>query len=140
MDLEIAQYFTMLYGILNPGTRVFRFSSAGQCSPIYLSPGDAPLEMEANGLPIGLFADASYEERSIQLVPGGRLYIYSDGLTEAWNEDCEAFGVKRLLRTIEEGGRLSVQGSASHILKRVHDWSHPGQPQDDVSLLIVEAD
>jgi sigma-B regulation protein RsbU (phosphoserine phosphatase) len=140
MDPEIAQYFTMLYGILDPETRVFRFSSAGQCPPIYLPPGDTPFEMEANGIPIGLFADASYEECSIELVPGGRLYIYSDGLTEAWNEDCEMFGVKRLLRAIEEGGRLSVQGSASRILEHVHSWSHPGRPQDDVSLLIVEAD
>jgi serine phosphatase RsbU (regulator of sigma subunit) len=58
----------------------------------------------------------------------------------ARSTDCEVFGLKRLLRAIEKGGSLSVQGSASRILERVHSWSHPGRPHDDVSLLIVEVD
>ena len=138
MDPVISQYFTLLYGVLNLETREFRYASAGHCAPIYLPPGRKPLEIEEYGFPIGLFNEARYEEQVIKTDPGGRLYLYSDGLTEAANLPGEAFSKDRLLRAIEESHSRPLQESLCYLLERVQEWTSDTRLEDDVSLLAVE--
>ena len=70
--------------------------------------------------------------------PCSRLYLYSDGLTEAVNLQGEGFGEDRLLRTIEESRSRPLQESLCYILDRVQEWSSSTRLEDDVSLLALE--
>ena len=81
-DSATEQFTTLVYGILNTASGEFRYVSAGHPGPVHLTPGDAPVILESQGSPIGL-ADGSYEERSVRLGEGDRLYLYSDGVPEA---------------------------------------------------------
>ncbi len=138
MNPATAQYFTLLYGVFDLKTREFRSVSAGHCAPIYLSPGRKPFAIEIHGFPIGLFKEASYEEQVMKTEPCSRLYLYSDGLTEAVNLQGEGFGEDRLLRTIEESRSRPLQESPCYILDRVQEWSSSTRLEDDVSLLALE--
>ncbi len=138
MNPVTLQYFTLLYGILDLKTREFRFAPAGHCAPIYLPPGRKPFAIEEYGFPIGLFKEASYEEQGMITDLCGRLYLHSDGLTEAANRQGEAFGEDRLLRAIEESRSRPIEESLSHILERVQEWSSDTRLEDDLSLLALE--
>jgi phosphoserine phosphatase RsbU/P len=80
-DSATAQFATMVYGILNTTTGVFRYVSAGHPGPVYVPFGDNPVILESPGFPIGLASDA-YEEKSVRLGVGDRMYLYSFPFTD----------------------------------------------------------
>jgi PAS domain S-box-containing protein len=134
----VARFFTMIYGILAEETGEFRYVAAGHLGPIHLPYDFAPRIGEAGGIPVGLLASATYEEHTVTLSPGDRLYLCTDGITEAENGAEEEFGVERLLKTLDESRDLTLADSLSSVLKHVEEWSAPAGAADDSSLLAVE--
>ncbi len=102
-DSATEQFATLVYGILDAATGEFRYVSAGHPGPVHLPAGGDPVILASRGSMIGL-ADDAYEERSVRLGAGDRLYLYSDGVTEAMDPAGEQFGDARLLGAI---GRTS---------------------------------
>ncbi len=98
-DTATEQFATMVYGILDTATGEFRYVSAGHPGPVHLPSGADPVILESRGTPIGL-ADDAYEERSVRLGAGDRLFLYSDGVPEAMDLAGESFGDTRLLEAI----------------------------------------
>jgi PAS domain S-box-containing protein len=132
------QYLTLVYGMLNVNSGEFRYVSAGHPGPILVPKDAPPLALEApTGLPIGLLA-GSYEERCIPLHPGDRIYLYSDGVTEAMNAAEEQFGVQRLLSRLCLARELSLKESLNDLLKSLEEWRCQDYLLDDVSLVALE--
>ena len=167
MDPTTGQYFTLLYGILNLQTREFRYVCAGHPGPVHLSGSGEPVIVETQGFPIGFFKDAIYEEHSITMKSGDRLYLYSDGITEAINKNGEEFGKGRLLGALDQGrtsvfskdeavqltghtpaqqgslsvaenGFLSLNDSLSSLLGSVEEWRGGAMLKDDISIVALE--
>jgi len=138
MGSGVPQYFTLVYGILDGRSGDVRLVVAGHCAPIYVPPGDLPLEVPGRNFPIGFFPDASYQAHTLKLEPGSRLYIYSDGLTEAADGDGEQFGRRRLMQAMEEARDESLRGSLTSLLGSMRGFSHNARLADDVSLLAFE--
>ena len=138
MGPDLPQYFTLIYGILDGRTGGVRFVTAGHCAPVYAPPGGKPREVTGTNFPIGFFPDACYTPQEFTLEPGSRLYIYSDGLTEAANGDGEQFGRERLLAAIHECRDESLRSSLTSLLGSMRGWSRNAHLADDVSLLAFE--
>ena len=136
-DEATEQITTMVYGILNAANGEFRFVSAGHPGPVHLPSKSAPVILESQGFPIGL-ADDVYEERSVYLKTGDRLYIYSDGVTEAMNFAGKQFGVSRLLETIEKSRSEPLQESIASLMNDIAQWHGYERPQDDISIVASE--
>ncbi len=132
------QYFTLLFGILNLRKNEFRYVSAGSPGPVRQSQGGDAMILETAGFPIGLFPEASWEEQVLDLNPGDRLYLYSDGLTEAVNGDDEEFGIERLIRAIGQSKTKVLKESLSFLLSSVEEWRGGARLEDDISILAVE--
>ena len=86
---------------------------------------------------IGL-AEDSYEERSVRLAVGDRLYLYSDGVSEAMNPAREQFGDARLLEAIGRGRSVPLQESVAALVEEIERWRGAASAEDDVSMLAVE--
>jgi sigma-B regulation protein RsbU (phosphoserine phosphatase) len=138
MNPENAQYFTLLYGVLDTRQSSFRYATAGHHVPIYVPPHGMPVEIAEHGFPVGVVEDAHYQEQRIDMAHGGRLYFYSDGLVDAECIYEGPFGKSRLLQTIEDTRRHSLHDSVGHIIERVRDWSSTARLEDDASLLALE--
>jgi sigma-B regulation protein RsbU (phosphoserine phosphatase) len=136
-DSPAEQFATMVYGILTTATGEFRYVSAGHPGAVHLPCGGDPVILESLGSPIGL-ADDAYEERSIRLVAGDRLYLYSDGVPEAMDAACKPFGEARLKRAISERRSESVHQCVESLLTEISQWHGSEKPQDDISILAVE--
>ena len=127
----------MVYGILDAATGEFRYVSAGHPGPVHLPSGADPVILESQGSPIGL-ADDAYEERSVRLGAGDRLYLYSDGVPEAMDPAGKQFGDARLLEAIGRGRSEPLQEGVATLLGEIARWHGSERPQDDISILAVE--
>jgi serine phosphatase RsbU (regulator of sigma subunit) len=135
-DDRTQQFFTLLYGVLSVETGEFRFVSAGHPGPLHLT-RDGGQCLKAPGSPIGL-GDGGYEEKSLLLREGDRLYLYSDGIVEACNADNRQYGADRLCRVVERGRAAPLADGLTDLLGDVRRWCAPADPTDDISVLAVE--
>jgi phosphoserine phosphatase RsbU/P len=136
-DPETEQYFTIIYGILNVRAGDFRYVCAGHPGPLRVARGARPAVPDSPSLPIGV-ADVGYQEQALRLEPGDRLYLYSDGITEAMNRAEEPFGRRRLLQALEQALGEPLEAGLEAVLGEVQQWGGGGRPKDDISILGVE--
>jgi PAS domain S-box-containing protein len=138
MQVDSRQYFTMIYGIFEPTDRRLRYAAAGH-PPIVLVPrsGD-PRALATGGVPAGMFEEASWDEITVDISPGDRLYLYTDGVIEATSEEHGEFEVDRLIRELGTHRELSLQESVDAIRARVESWCGQNEPGDDVTILALE--
>jgi sigma-B regulation protein RsbU (phosphoserine phosphatase) len=134
----MSRYFTMLYGILQQQTGEFCYVAAGHLGPIHLAEGAAPVTGETTGIPVGVLPQAAYEEKTITLAPGDRLYLCTDGLYEAENGAQEEFGVERLIEALHAGRGASLEDSLVSLMYRVEEWLGEKGAADDSSILAIE--
>ena len=137
-DITSKHYFTFFYGILNIKSLRFRYVSAGHPGFIYHEQNSRPRIIETPGVPIGFMEAPGYNEHSLQLQPGDRLYIYSDGITEALNLKDEEYGDKRLISIIRKRGSLSLKECVAAVIEDVESWFAGNKQSDDISLMAIE--
>jgi sigma-B regulation protein RsbU (phosphoserine phosphatase) len=141
MEPVSGQYFTLLYGILNLEQRQFTYIQAGHPGPVHRSAATGETRvLEGSGLPIGFMEETSYPEYCVQLQPGDRLYLYSDGVPEAFNPESDQFGEQRLVHCVQDSGSLGLEESLQCLQGRLTAWCGEGGFRDDVSLLAVEVE
>jgi len=132
------QYFTMVHGVLDARTRDLRYVTAGHPGPMHVRPGGAPLVLESGGLPVGLLPETTYEDRTVRLEPGDRLYLATDGLMDAENTAGQEFGAARLLEGFAGNRRRALDESLVAVIGSVEEWCAPRQFADDVAVLAIE--
>jgi serine phosphatase RsbU (regulator of sigma subunit) len=130
-------YFTMIYGLMDVHTRRFRFTVAGHPGPILAPAGGQPRRLDVAGFPVGMIDEAEYDESVIELQPGDRLYLHSDGLTEEVNAQNEQFGDERLLSAITDGQALGLKDTVESLVQKVTVWRGEDHLRDDVSILAI---
>ncbi|MFT5121700.1 MAG: sigma-B regulation protein RsbU (phosphoserine phosphatase) [Kiritimatiellia bacterium] len=137
MDADTCQYFTLLYGILDSKHEEFRYVAAGHPSPVLLSNGEVTVLATTNP-PIGWLRNRpSFTEGVLPMKPGDRLYLFSDGLTEACNAAGEEFGDGRLWAEIVGSAKLSLEDAMARLEAFVMEWAVEDL-KDDLSILGVE--
>jgi sigma-B regulation protein RsbU (phosphoserine phosphatase) len=73
------QFATCCYCLLNTETLELTYARAGHPYPVLIRPGNEPEQLEVRGSLLGVFENAEYHEKTIQLQPGDKIMIYSDG-------------------------------------------------------------
>jgi len=137
LDLDTWQYFTLFYGVLNTRTYELRYVSAGQPGPVYIPRDGPPRNLHQAVLAIGWVSHPDYQEQRLQLRPGDRLHLYSDGINEAMNARKELFGDERVMRTVVDARSLTLKESVAQVLQAAERFA--GRPfEDDVSALALE--
>ena len=132
------QYFTMVYAVLDAQTGMLRHAIAGHPHPLLMRPGRSPQPLTGGSFPIGMIEDAEFDEESIQLEPGDRLYFYSDGITEAVNSQGVMLQAEGLIRLIEGNQAASLNDALASCVEEFKRWCDSAPFTDDISLLALE--
>ncbi len=136
-ELRIDSYFTMVYADLDFLSGELRLVQAGHPYPM-LQRADGRLErIGGGGLPVGVFANAEYEEIRLTLDPGDRLLIASDGLTEAENSRGEPLGDEGLQAILRTNAWLHGDALLESICWSAANYAG-GQRNDDISVVLIE--
>ena len=132
------KFFTIVYLLLDSVTGEVRYSSAGHPPPILVRcNGEARTLPDGGGL-IGIGVGGPYPERQVQLEPGDRLYLYSDGITEACNPQGEFFGLPRLLGLLAQLQALPLDEGCGRVVEALQQFGKGRPRQDDVTLVALE--
>lgn len=135
-DETTEQYFTILYGILDAETGVFRYISAGHPGLAHVR-ADGPAQIvDTRGFPIGL-ASLPYDEHVLTMAPGDRIFLYSDGIPEAMDADGEVFGGDRMLAALEAARHEPIDRALESLLDDLARWTGSAGLRDDISLVGV---
>ncbi|WP_257265235.1 PP2C family protein-serine/threonine phosphatase [Endozoicomonas sp. ONNA2] len=136
---EAMLYFTIAYGLINSRTGSVTLSQAGHPSSLWLQRGSKSVEkINCDGVPIGMMPGMTYENVTIQLQPGDRLFLYSDGVTECENNTGEMFGEDRLVSSLQAAFDHSIEAMISGVEQDITNWTGADVFEDDVTYLVLE--
>ncbi|MEO5858839.1 MAG: GAF domain-containing SpoIIE family protein phosphatase [Pyrinomonadaceae bacterium] len=138
-SVEDHQFITAIYGILDETNRTLVFSNAGHNPPLLMSADGTYRYVEYGDTPLGMFYDARYHQHFILFEPGQTMVIYTDGITEAANEEGEEYGEGRLAKIVHAGLDLPAKKMIDHIRKDVADFTGRKFLDDDGTLFIIKS-
>ena len=127
--------------MLNLNTRRLRFCNAGHPYTVIINPdGTVDLFKTDDNLPLGVASDYEYEEQECYFAPGSQMVLYSDGVTEAQNENSKFYKIDRLLRFVEENKNLSSKELVERIIAHVDAYAGEAEQSDDLTVMSLRYD
>jgi len=138
-DTSAKQFVTVFYAVLDPSTGRLVYSNAGHTPPIVVNAntGDVIHRLEHTGKPLGLFEEEIWEQKVVELVPGDLLVIYTDGITEAQNEEGEFFDEIRLVESVQSHLESPAQNLVDALLMDVQSFMGETSQSDDIALAVL---
>ena len=132
-------FVTVWLGVVTLSTGVLEFVNAGHnYAAIRHGDGDFVIETDEHSPLVGALSFVKFNRNVMKLDVGDTLYIYTDGVTEAHNENEEMFGQKRMLEALNEGWFLSVGEIDSLVRNRVNDFCGDAEQYDDITTLVFK--
>ncbi len=135
---ETGMFATAWIGILDTRTMVLQYTNAGHNYPLFLRRGESckPVK-KVHGLFLAGFDDTEYRSDALQMTSGDRLFLYTDGVTEAHNRNKALYGTEKLVKVLEATSEESGEKALDEISKDVSAFAD-GEPQfDDITMLIL---
>jgi sigma-B regulation protein RsbU (phosphoserine phosphatase) len=138
-DLVSTELFiTMFCARYDPATHVLEYASAGHNPPL-LGSGTDVVELDADGVAIGILEEVDFEERTATLAEGDRLLLYTDGAMEALDPAGEQFGEHRLHALMGTDAGVAPEAFLDHIYTAVRAHAGDTPQQDDITLVALQA-
>jgi len=129
-------YATLLYAEYDDETRCLRYVNCGHVPALLLHSDNGVERLDSTATVLGLFEkwDCSVGER--RLLAGDILALYSDGITEAFNDREEEYGEARLIQALERYRELPSHALLASIVDDVRQFSR-GEQRDDITLIVA---
>ena len=139
MENQNNMYFTIWYGVWAPATGELTFACAG-APPALLLPPDPKAEALELGTPdmiVGVDLEYTYENRSVKVTPGTRLYLFSDGVYEVRKSSGKMMAFRDFTEHLTRRARKSSDSTVQAMLREIQGLSGADHFDDDFSLLEV---
>jgi sigma-B regulation protein RsbU (phosphoserine phosphatase) len=132
-----AQYITMLYAVWDDENQTLQIANAGAVQPLFCRAGEVET-IQAEGFPLGLFPQVSYEEFTLSTRPGDAVVFFSDGIVDAQNAGGEMFGAQRLCNLVKEHLHESAAEIADAILFQIGQFQGGIERFDDETVVVLK--
>ncbi len=131
-----SQYVTMLFALWDDESRTLTVANSGAVQPLHCSGGNS-VTVKAEGFPLGLFPEVSYDEIKITAQPGDVIVFVSDGILDAENEKEEMYGEDRLAGMLCAHRSESALAIADAILEDVSRFQGAKDRFDDETIIVL---
>ncbi len=131
-----SQYVVMLFALWNDENRTLQVANSGAVQPIFCRSGES-ITVKAEGFPLGMFPNATYEEFNVATQPGDAIVFVSDGILDAENEKGEMYGEERLASLLCGSRDLPAQHIAAAILSDVTQFQGAQDRFDDETIIVL---
>ena len=135
-NLLTNKFFTLFYGVIDLGRVELTYSNAGHLPPIVRHRNGALSSLKGTGGLVGCFPDWTYRQESVRLAPGDRIWLYTDGLSEARDAAGGEFGPARMERLVDELHAAPLAEAQERLWNAVLEFCG-GTLEDDATLLTL---
>lgn len=133
------RFTTAFLAEFDPTTRAITYINAGHNAPILRRSSGAVERLSNGGLPLGMWADKTYDPGNLRLQPGDWLVIFTDGVIEAMNARDEEYGEQRLLNVLQGGVGATPDELLRRIMNDLDAFVGLTPQHDDVTCMLVKA-
>jgi serine phosphatase RsbU (regulator of sigma subunit) len=133
----LRMFFTGVIIDIDRNSRTLSFSSAGHPEQ-FLMRGERVIDLERTGRAVGISGTSRYETITQEYSPGDRLYLFTDGIFEEFDENREEFGADRLKKYIQANADLDAAGMIEAVMKMMTGYVRGGQANDDMTLIGID--
>jgi serine phosphatase RsbU (regulator of sigma subunit)/catechol 2,3-dioxygenase-like lactoylglutathione lyase family enzyme len=132
-----SSYATMFFAEYDNRARRLRYANCGHLPPLVLREDGGVDRLESTGTVVGLFRDWDCDIAERCLAPGDTLALYTDGVTESFNEAEEEFGEERLIAALERERSAPAESAIAAVVEDVRRFS-PHEQHDDITLILAK--
>ena len=136
-DTHQGMFVTAVYAVLYPDTGELVYANAGHNPPFWLNNAGKIENLSRTAMALGVVAGAEVKERKIQFEPEDILLMYTDGLSEAFAQDGEFFGEKRIMDTLNNTAGQSADDVLKAIENKLDEFVGEEMQSDDLTLLLL---
>jgi phosphoserine phosphatase RsbU/P len=137
-DSQSGLFVTIFYAVWDPEGETLIYANAGHNPPLLLQRNGRCRNLDTDGIALGVLEEVKIGEKKVQLRPGDTVIFYTDGVTEALNEDKDEFGVERLVLTAARARKLDAAGIMETITRAVKDHAGDTPQFDDITLVVLK--
>jgi serine phosphatase RsbU (regulator of sigma subunit)/putative methionine-R-sulfoxide reductase with GAF domain len=137
-DSQSGMFVTLFYGLLEPATGLLRYVNGGHNPSLLLRSKGVVEKLGPTGMALGVLEDAYFKEAQVVIDPGDVLVCYTDGVTEAINDQEEQYGVQRLQEVVQTVRDLSAKQIVQAILSDLAAHTGERPAFDDVTLKVLK--
>jgi sigma-B regulation protein RsbU (phosphoserine phosphatase) len=130
-------FVTTFHAVLNLKTGILSYCNAGHNPPYVLRAEGGSETLKATGIPFGVMEDMPYRIDEVTLNPGDALFVYSDGISEAFNPEGEEFGTGRLEAALAAAHGQSANAIVGRVLDDTTAFANGADQSDDITGLAL---
>lgn len=134
---DSCMFITVFCAIFDLTTRELQYANAGHNPPVIVSAEGVKMLEFADSPPLAAMADVEFSNRSITLDEGAKLFLYTDGVTEAMNPQLELYGEERLLELLLHNSAETAEDCICRVGKDVHLFADGADQSDDITMLCM---
>jgi sigma-B regulation protein RsbU (phosphoserine phosphatase) len=134
-SISHGMFVTLVSGFLDTTKNTISFSNAGHQPPLFHNRRGEFEEIKASAPPIGIVPETEFPVETIHL-NGGAVYLFTDGITESYDENKKFLEVDGLIKLIEINSKLSLSDRLERIVSKIRNSST--DQHDDITLMIIE--
>jgi sigma-B regulation protein RsbU (phosphoserine phosphatase) len=135
------KFITFFCGIINPSKQTFRYINAGHNPPILINKENVVYNLDKGGLILGFMEKPfEYQSEVINLNSGDIVFFYTDGVTEAQNQQSEELGIEASVNIILKNKEKTVNNLLDAILANVFNLSKNGTEHDDITCILLKVE
>ena len=135
---ETVMFVTLLYAVYDPATGEFSYANGGHNTPVIVhADGSSTLLPLTGGIALGVVPDLEYSRETVTLEPGDTVVLYTDGVTEAMNEEDEEFGTDRLCEIFVGMNPDDSKDLNMKVFEAVHAFAGDTPQSDDITCLTL---
>lgn len=132
-------FVTAWLGILDLKTGLLTAANAGHEYPVLRQPGgEYEILKDRHGLVIGGMPGLHYREYTVQLQPGAKLFLYTDGVPEATDSENALFGMERMLDALNADSGANAEGVLNRVRQALDEFVAGAEQFDDITMMCVE--
>jgi len=135
-EMTMPAYFATLVCMKADCSGNVEVSNAGHLPPLLVHNGEIT-EINATGLPLGLFNDEKFSISKISASPGDTIFLYTDGLSEASNHETVQYGTERLHTLLKRHYRLPPRDLISAYLRDLESFRSRSSRRDDLTIMAI---
>ncbi len=137
-DNDASMFVTVFYGVYDPDSRRFHYANGGHNSPLVVHADGTSAELPlTGGIALGLLPDLNYDNKTVTLVPGDLIVLYTDGVTEAFDEQGNQFGAQRLQEVFAGAEPTDVKVANRSVFEAVEKFAGDTPQSDDITCVTL---